>query len=109
MPNDKNNNSNFLYMVIAVVIGMEIFQWIKEHQAEIDSFSWLFWVVAIAYIVGGVILGRWKDRKWENEYRLNTAKENGFESFAEYMEATCDGSVRESWKQAADKEREKRK
>jgi len=107
---DDKLNMNFWHTVLAVVLGLFVFQWLQAHQAELSSFPW--WVLIVIYIVGGVAIQQWRDWRWEKNYdkkQLEFAKSKGFESHAEYMAENATWDVRDSWIKVAEEEKKKRK
>lgn len=110
MTERKNRNLQFWEVVAAVVLGLMIFEWITENKSFLGNFPW--WILIVAYIVIGVAIEQWKERRFWKEHdkkELEFVKSQGFESWAEYMEVHGTGEdVRESYKETAAKERAKR-
>lgn len=113
----KQNKSNFVETVSAVICGMFLYEHLKGLAAFFPRYdSYTSWIVTIALIIVVVIgsfifasIQHWQQkRRWDRDYQ-EAARKHGYESWAEYMEAesTVD-TVRESWKELASKERAKR-
>jgi hypothetical protein len=111
----EKHNITFWEVVLAVVLGLTLFEWIKDLKSNPDFVSWItpiFWGGIITYIVGGTIVEQWHERrKWKehDEKELEFVRSQGFESWAEYMVVHGQGDdVRESWKKRAAEEKMKR-
>jgi len=111
----EKRSLTFWEVVLAVFIGAALFEWAKGLKADssfISELAPLFWIGVVLYIVGSVIYGQWENRRWNKEVdgnMLKTAREHGFESWAEYMVVHgTDDHVRKSYEKKAAEEKQKR-
>ncbi len=86
-----------------------VLDWLKSKPfGELSGFGGV--VIGVALVVGliayGVISGWLAGREIDRE-ALREARRNGYESWAEYMAAEGDVFVRDSWQEAARRERNK--
>jgi len=112
MSKERNQNLEFWHIVLAVIIGLFIFQWLNENQSNLKPFAFLALSLWVIYIIASSFTEYWKDRKWWKQHEkeeLEFVKSQGYESWAEYMVDHGSGEdVRKSWKEEALKEKERR-
>lgn len=71
MSDDNKQGLKFLDVVVAVIVGLAISQWINDHRADIGAFPW--WILLIIYIVGGTLIEQWRERKWQKKNEKEAA------------------------------------
>ena len=85
------------------VMTFVVFDWLRSkpfgEQGGLLLLA-LFLCVIVYAVVGGWLAGR----DWEKEQRRK-ARRHGYKSWAEYMAAEGDETVRDSWQQEAERER----
>jgi hypothetical protein len=110
-----NRSLTFFEAILAVVIGMMLYDWLKTLKADPEIKSWLqplFWIGLIGFVVISALIEEWRDKIWWKERdrkEQEFVREQGYESWAEYMVDHGEGEdVRESWRKKAAEEKTKR-
>ena len=69
MSEKHQKNIQFWEIVLAVVLGLQIFQWLQEYSSEIKNFPW--WTLIIAYAVISVTISQWHEKRWWRDHDKN--------------------------------------